>query len=109
MAEPTDKRTALIAGLRELADWYEAHPDVPLPPYPTWTHCVLGDNDQDGQSEVVAVADALDVPAQFSAGSAEARRTFGAVEFKAFYVSRQRSEDYQAELKFLAEHKRAVE
>lgn len=102
----TDKRAALVAALRELADFYEAHPDAPLPRYPEFAHCVIADNDEDGQSEVVAVADALAVPVKFNAGSADAHRTFGAVEFKAFYVSRKRSEDYQEDLQFLAEHGR---
>lgn len=103
VTEPTSKRAELVAGLRELADWYERHPDVPLPPYPTWTHCVLADEDEAGQYEVVRVADALDVPCRFKAGSADADREFGPVTFRAYYVSRQRSEDYEQELRYLAE------
>jgi hypothetical protein len=104
--EGSTKREQIIEGLRAIADFYEQHPDVPLPPFPSWSHCVLSDDDTQGQVDVAAVATALDVPMKVKDGSADAKTKFGGVRFHVYYVSRQRAENYADNLRFLAEHGR---
>ena len=94
---PADpKRAALVAGLRELADWYAAHPDMPMPAYPGFRHCVLGDDDAAGVAEVERIAEQLGMTATRDGNSASVKRQFGGVAFEAFYVSRARSASYAA-------------
>jgi hypothetical protein len=97
-----DKLAGLIAGLRELADWYEQHPDVPLPLYPSFIHCVHSDDDQAGTAELAAVAEALAVEQSTHGGHPAAERVFGAVEFRVYYVPRVDAAEYQADRKLLA-------
>lgn len=99
MTQPTDiKRAELIAGLRQLADWYEQHPEVPLPPYPDWRHCVLAKDDTSGTAEVEAVAAALGADVKYGKHVA-ADKDFPGIEFHAYYVTRERAADYVARQK----------
>ncbi|MEU4781073.1 hypothetical protein [Micromonospora sp. NPDC023633] len=94
--ERDTKRDALVAGLRALADFYETHPDMPLPRYPNFSHCVLAGDDETGQAEVARIAEQLGVEMVTKAGSADAERAFEGLPFKSYYVSRQRSADWKA-------------
>jgi hypothetical protein len=79
--EGSTKREQIIEGLRAIADFYEQHPDVPLPPFPSWSHCVLSDDDTQGQVDVAAVATALDVPMKVKDGSAVDMKKLGVLCF----------------------------
>ncbi|MEU5939378.1 hypothetical protein ABZ807_09325 [Micromonospora sp. NPDC047548] len=89
-------RPGIIAGLRALADFHEANPDVPFSVAADFTYCVLADNDADGLAEVRRVAELLGAEVNINAGSADAKRMFEGLPFRVFYVSRQRSADWQA-------------
>jgi len=82
------RRADLIAGLRELADFYEQHPDMPLPPYPDFRHCVLSNDDDAGVAEVTTVAAQLGVELYDLDDRPSADRKFGSITFSAFYVRR---------------------
>lgn len=84
-----DTRAELIAGLRELANFLEQHPDAPIPPQPTMSWAYLGDNDAAGVAYVRGVAAALGVePWIGSSKSTEALRRFGPIQYGASYASR---------------------
>jgi hypothetical protein len=105
--EGTSKREQIIEGLRALADFYEQHPDVPLPPFPGWNHCVLGNvGDEAGPAEVRVLAAALGSGVEERRGHTITNAQFGAINFHAYYVSRERAEAYDADQEFLAEHGR---
>lgn len=89
------RRAGIIAGLRALADFYAANPDLPLPRYPEWRHCVAGGDDLCGASEVAAIAAALDAPVA-NGVHIEARHRFGPIEFHVFYCPVQAMADYNA-------------
>lgn len=92
-----DPRAALIAGLRELADWYETHPDVPLPRYPDFQHTVLGHDDAAGIAEVEAVASALGVDVKYDS-HATAEHRFAGLTFKVAYASRESMRVYETHM-----------
>ena len=80
-------RAAWVAGLRDLADFLAAHPDVPVPPaYHTQSIHVFPDGDSDvvRRAEVDRVATALGVAtAESGAGHYRAARSFGPAEYLA--------------------------
>jgi hypothetical protein len=80
-------RAAWVAGLRDLADFLAAHPDVPVPPaYHTQSIHVFPDGASDAgrRAEIDRVAAALGVPAAESgAGHYRAARSFGPAEYLA--------------------------
>jgi hypothetical protein len=89
-------RDALIAGLRQLADWYEAHPDVPAPWYPELAHCVMSSDDDTGVAEVQTIANAAVVPTTVDEHGADACRMFDGLRFHVFYVRRDVVADWDA-------------
>ena len=80
-----DPRAEFIASLRELADFYEQHPDLPAPAYPVLRLVVRGADAPAGVAEVERIASILgaDVNRDYHVGTG---RQFGSVEFNAFYV-----------------------
>ena len=57
----TDKRQAVIDGLRDLAAYLTEHPDVPIDG--ARVHfCVMAADDAEGIAEVEAIAKAVDTP-----------------------------------------------
>jgi hypothetical protein len=84
-------RLALVDGLHALADFYYAHPGVPLPTYPTLTHCA------DTPAEVEALAAALGTPVNLTITSGcHTRAHFHGLRFKAFYIAPTRVADFAA-------------
>lgn len=83
-------RSQITDGLRQLADYLDAHPGIPLAPY-GWdllvsTHC---DNDTEGRAEVDRIAAILGVPADddtAAGGHYTAARSFGPVKYNAFHI-----------------------
>jgi hypothetical protein len=80
-------RAVWVAGLRGLADFLAAHPDVPVPPaYHTQSFHVFpdGESDAERRAEIDRVAAALGVPAAESgAGHYRAALSFGPAEYLA--------------------------
>jgi hypothetical protein len=56
------KRAELVAGLRELADFYEQHPDMPMPDCPEILVGIDAQADEDGAHAVHDAAVQLGVP-----------------------------------------------
>jgi len=91
------RRAALVAGLRELADFFAAHPDFPMPYCPDFTHCVLTDDDQAGMAELTVIAAGLGLPVDTTSNrNPGVDRQFGGVAYRAFYVSKESSRRHQA-------------
>jgi hypothetical protein len=82
-------RTALIGGLRALADYLESNPEVPAPAYP-----VLYTFPPDGdwaakRAEIDAIAARFAVTAcETGGGHYVAARSFGPVEYRAVAIPR---------------------
>jgi hypothetical protein len=85
--EALERRRAVIAGLRELADWLEAHPDLPAPNGARiCVHTVFHAATEEDQRALVArFADALGVQVQ-NTGHIVAGRDFGSIEFVAVHI-----------------------
>lgn len=95
-AVPVDHRAQLVAGLRQLADWYEANPDVPMPTYPKFSHCVNTKDDDAGRATVTEVAAALGVDHDATAYRPSTTREFAGLTFEAFYVPEEDMATYAA-------------
>lgn len=80
------QRTALIAGLRELADYLESNPEVPAPHYSdVLTFPAKGDWSE-MCAEIDATAARLGVTTHENGGHYVAARTFGSIEYRAVAI-----------------------
>ncbi|RKN09400.1 hypothetical protein [Streptomyces radicis] len=78
----TGDRAAIVAGLRELADFLADHPDVLVPPYASVSVIVRADDADVRRSVAEAVAAPLGVPVEyFGGGHYAAHRDFGPVAY----------------------------
>ena len=97
--EATSERAEFVAALRELADFYERNPDMPLPKYPGILVGIWAETDEEGIPAVQAAADLLGVemhpPGSPSPGQAHYRCTgrFGpgrdlypSLELRVYYI-----------------------
>ena len=87
-------RAKVIGGLRQLADWLDAHPGVPVSPY-GWDLSIYPqhDDDADRAAEVDRIAAILgvDVTDQTDQdGHYTAARTFGLITYEAVHIPRRR-------------------
>jgi hypothetical protein len=87
-------RTKVISGLRQLADWLDDHPDVPVCPF-GWDLSIYPQHadDADRAAEVDRIAAILgvEVTDQTSdGGHYQAIRTFGLITYEAVYIPRAR-------------------
>lgn len=96
----TNPHTALIAGLRELADWFEQHPELPewRFPSPSLSYQPIGTSDEDGIAAVEAFAAALGTDVNRSY-HIKTKRRFGGVEFSAVKVLASSSTEHAARQK----------
>lgn len=92
-SEPVDKRTALIQGLRKLADFLDANPDVPLPQYGVTMGGSLSDGGAESSIARVRSCAAFGFE-QLDDGRPvgkvwhfSARRRFGPIDLQLSYVS----------------------
>jgi hypothetical protein len=83
------ERTALISGLRALADYLESNPEVPAPAYPVVHTFPSADDWARMRAEIDASAARLGVNAHLTAaGHYVAVRLFGPVEYRAVAIPR---------------------
>src|SRR5215510_9432512 len=79
------QRAAVVDGLRCLADFYQAHPEVPLPAYPAFTDNIIqARTDEEGAAIIKVIAAALGVEVTTTTGGGQhlqAERSFGGVLF----------------------------
>jgi hypothetical protein len=95
-----DRRAALIAGLRDLADFLEAHPDLPLPFLGGGISYHAHGTDGEARAEVDRIAAILDVPAaaRDNDDHYEASRDFGGVAYRAMAVRQDALRRYTAHM-----------
>lgn len=104
MNQPTnDHRDDLIRGLRDLAEWLEANPDVPVGRYPTFTLLVHArhldgiDGEEAAAVEVRRVADLMNMPAVPGDDDLSATKAFGdRVSYELLYIGAERRARYAA-------------
>jgi hypothetical protein len=85
-----ETRQALITGLRDLADYLEKHPAVPVPTYGTEIYLTASSTDDGGCAQVAQFARQLGVPVPTSisySGHYEAARQFGPVGYRMVAIS----------------------
>jgi hypothetical protein len=86
-----DARVSAITGLRQLADYLDAHPDVPVTEY-SWDLLAFArekNDDHAARAEVDHVADLLDVDVQDhtpNGGHYIAARSFGRVTYEFLHI-----------------------
>jgi hypothetical protein len=83
-------RQALITGLRDLADYLDTHPAVPVPAYGTEIYLNAASTDDGGCAQVDWFARQLGVPVPASisySGHYEAARRFGPVGYRMVAIS----------------------
>jgi hypothetical protein len=90
------EHTALISGLRSLADYLESNPEVPAPSYPT-VYTFPPDGDWTVmRADIDAIAARLDVLARETVGGHYvATRSFGPVEYRAVAISPKSDSDHE--------------
>jgi hypothetical protein len=92
-ANPAE-RTALISGLRALADYLESNPEIPTPIYSDMLTFPPHSDWPEMRTEIDAIAARLGVAAGNSYGSHYvAARYFGPVEYRAVAIPRTDSEE----------------
>lgn len=95
-----DERAAFVAGLRELADFIESHPELPVPPRYTKTPVSphLNGTDDEDRAEVDRIAAILGaVPVTTRGGHYEVARKFGGgVTYQAVAIPEQDMAVYRA-------------
>lgn len=99
------RRQELIEGLRDLCEFFERHPDVPLDGWAEITFCVQGPDDEAAINTTQEIATALGVgmtdchgrPISVDTTIYSAIRRFGvAVSYRATYVTRGDMDDHRA-------------
>jgi hypothetical protein len=82
------ERTALIGGLRALADYLESRPEVPAPSYADVFIFPPGGTCAETRTEIDAIAARLGTTARQTAGGRHynATRSFGPVEYRAVAI-----------------------
>ena len=99
MSASPDQRARFTAGLRELADYLDAHDDVPVPDYPHITVHADGASDAGDRQAVDAAARGLGTRAAESrpgSGHYKTRRDFGPLSYEVLAISRACMADYDA-------------
>jgi hypothetical protein len=86
--EDPARRAALIAGLRDMADFLESNPDVPSPPDTVvFVFPKLDTSDRERRAEIDAIASRIFTQAHdTSHGHYVASRFFGPVEYRAVSI-----------------------
>lgn len=97
-------RTEVSSGLRQLADYLDAHPDIPVALF-GWDLLVGadGDNDTAKKAELDRIAAVLGVPVDYkSAGTGHysAVRSFGPISYHAYHVTTKAKATYQAHMTY---------
>lgn len=84
------ERSQLIAGLRDLAEYLESHPEVPVPWNGTTVYVFPPDGNNDEQrAEIDTIASRVDTqPSEFTPRHYVASRCFGPVEYRAVAIDR---------------------
>jgi hypothetical protein len=80
-------RKEYIDGLRQLADYLDANPGVPVPGYGTTINLVASDAEDGGIAEIVSLSIELAAPFAETDGVYRTQRQFGPITYKGFASS----------------------
>jgi hypothetical protein len=94
------KRKEYITGLRDLADYLDVNPGVPVPGYGTSIILIANDAEDGGITEIVAMSIELAAPFAETDGVYRTERRFGPVTYKAIANSVRSYADYQAQTSY---------
>ena len=93
-------RTQVISGLRQLADFLEANPSVPVETYGYTLHQFTDRHREEARlAQVNAIAELLGVPVTDETdrgGHLYASRTFGRITYQVCHVPQRNREDFRA-------------
>jgi hypothetical protein len=96
-------RGKVLTGLRQLADWLEAHPDIPAARWGWDLHVCVDDprarDEATGRAEVDRIAAVLGVSVDdrtARGGHYTASRTFGLITYQVAHISERHMADYAA-------------
>lgn len=97
-SQPLDRRQQQIADLRELVDFLDTHPDLPISGA-LGDYCIDGDDDTAGLAELRRVAAILDAEITTNGPGTHhyVSRRFGTVGYRAFYILREHMVAYDIE------------
>ena len=103
-------RQRQLVGLRLLFNFLETHPDVPIGSDEVNSVCIVAGDDETGMDQLRAIADALGVEITHNASGTHhyAIRLFGAVPYRAVYVSAASMAEYVEEQRWVRERRAAV-
>ena len=95
-----ERRKQVIDDLREMLDWLEAHPDVPLDRYGARLgYSISGEQDERGHRTVADIATALDSTVKTSGSHHRATRSWGVATYEATYIDRDHMAEYSEFMK----------
>ena len=105
MSYTTDpaERQEYITGLRQLADYLDANPGVPVPRYGSSIRLIASLAEDGGIAEIITIAAQLAAPvidATQDMGSYRTCRSFGPVTYEAFSSTRASMAIYRAETSY---------
>ena len=90
-------RAEFTAGLRQLAEYLDANPGVPVPSYGTTIMVSAGTIEEGGMTEIFAMSIALAAPFIEREGVYRTERKFGPVTYKGFADSAAALANYEAQ------------
>jgi hypothetical protein len=93
-------RKEYIDGLRQLADYLDANPGVPVPGYGTTIMLVASDAENGGIAEIVALSIELAAPFAETDGVYRTQRQFGPITYKGFANSAASLADYSIQTSY---------
>lgn len=96
---PTD-HSALAAGLRELADWFEQHPEVPAPWYPTFHMSIDEATGRKTVESIELIAEALGGTEVAYGVHVRTEHSFGPVRFYAVHVPDEAMQAHEARISY---------
>ncbi|MBN6056409.1 hypothetical protein JYK22_31060, partial [Nonomuraea sp. RK-328] len=82
-------RTAIVTGLRRLADFLDAHPDIPVSATAPLYHFTRGGSDADQRAEIDQIAVRLGSPVEDETeyGHYTTAISFGPIEYRAIAIT----------------------
>jgi hypothetical protein len=95
-----EHRKEYIDGLRQLADYLDAHPGVPVPAYGTTILLAASDTENGGIAEIVSLSIELAAPFAETDGVYRTQRQFGPITYKGFANSAASLADYKIQTSY---------
>lgn len=98
----THDRTAIITGLRHLADFLDAHPDIPVSASVPLYHFARRGSDTDQRAEIDQIAARLGSPVQEESpyGHYTTAISFGPIQYRAVAITHQARARHNADASY---------